>query len=973
MDTQGLPVELQAAKELGLTGGKQEIVNFGQEKLVSKAKEMIQKYYQSWISADKLLGVMMDHEKDYWTYKDEYIEREWQIMKTAWKNGLLGESYQVVGYCPSCQTALSHSEVSLEYEMLEDPSLYYKAKLRGYENRFIVLWTTMPFTLITDAMVGAKPSAKYSIVDVKGEEWVIASNRVNDVMKEWKISEFKVKSEILGRYLEGEKYYYPLAEEIPKQIELEEKSDLHIVVLDESVDISTGTGLVHMAPANGEIDFEVARKENIPVFNPFDESACFTSDAGKYSGIFARETDQIVIGDLERKGLLVHTSTIIHEYPTCWRSHHRLIWLARREYFYWVEKIGDLAYKAAEEVQYYFEAPRNRFLNIIKEKKPWCVSRERVWGTPLPIWACSKCGEKMGLFSRKNIVENALELPDGPDFELHRPWMDRVVVKCRKCGGKAYREPFVLDTWHNSGASYYAAFTDEEYAQCVPVEFLTEAIDQTRGWAYSLLTLSVIQNNSPKSPYKAFLFQGHILGPDEMKMSKSLGNVIDANKTLVENSVDTLRFYFAWKNSPISTMVFRPDEIQGRPFQVLNTLYHLHVYLQQNSLLDKFDDGKHTLDWALQNGLTNFLDKWILSRMQRMIGNVVKAYSKGEYNEVARSLEDFIVEELSQKYVPAVRKELWTDEPITLDRRLTVYALLGYCLKTLDILLHPISPFVTEKLYIECFSYRKETVLMEDMPKIRAELINDRIDKKFDIVNMIISAASSLRMKSKLKRRWPVEEIIFISEKAKDLTEEEVTILEDLLNTKKLEKTSDMSAAPLKFNLRPNLQVLGKKLKGKLPRLLLFLEKEDKDKLARKLMTEKETLLSYDETEIQIQESDFEFLMEPEEGYAYLDVEGDKLFMKISRNANLIKEGILRDVARRIQAYRKELGLNPAQIVKVVEISSDDNEITETIREKGEELKFLVRADRINIMEELSEKWKSEEIDDKMLKINIMP
>jgi isoleucyl-tRNA synthetase len=237
----------------------------------------------------------------------------------------------------------------------------------------------------------------------------------------------------------------------------------------------------------------------------------------------------------------------------------------------------------------------------------------------------------------------------------------------------------------------------------------------------------------------------------------------------------------------------------------------------------------------------------------------------------------------------------------------------------------------------------------------------------------MISAASSLRMKSKLKRRWPVEEIIFISDKAKDLTEEEVTILEDLMNTKKLKKTSDMNIAPLRFNLRPNLQVLGKKLKGKLPQLLLFLEKEDKNKLARRLMTEKEILLSFDETETLVKESDFKFLMEPEEGYAYLDVEGDKLFMKISRNPNLIKEGILRDIARRIQAYRKELGLNPAQIVKLVEISSDDNEITGTIREKGEELRFLVRADRIDVREGLPEKWKSEEIDEKTLKINIMP
>ncbi len=293
----------------------------------------------------------------------------------------------------------------------------------------------------------------------------------------------------------------------------------------------------------------------------------FTEAAGRFAGMFARDSDSLVVDELRAKGSLVSIGKIVHDYPICWRSDDRLVWLARREYFYWVDRIREDVVKAAEKVEYFFEGPRNRFLAGLAESPAWCVTRERVWGTPLPIWVCEQCGEKTGAFSRDSIVKQAAELPDGPDFELHRPWVDRVVFRCPKCGGKAKREPFVLDTWHNSGASPYASFTDEEVKELVPVNFLTEAIDQTRGWAYTLLLLNVIKTGKPQAPYRKFLFQGHVLDEKGLKMSKRLGNVIQGLDLLRNNSVDLARFYVISKASPEDSVNFDMKEMAGRPFQ----------------------------------------------------------------------------------------------------------------------------------------------------------------------------------------------------------------------------------------------------------------------------------------------------------------------------------------------------------------------------------------------------------------------
>jgi len=602
-DTQGLPVELQAEKELGITGGKNEILEkIGIEKLVDECKRIVQKFNLKWVEADKLFGMSFNQENAYWTYKDEFIEREWQFLKKANENGILKEDYTVIAYCPGCQTSLSHSEVNQGYEIVKDPSLYYKVKISD-QDAFFIVWTTMPFTLVTDAMVGLNPDEDYHYVKVDNETWVVGKTRLKDFMNEVKVENYSIEKTVKGSEFEGKKYIHPLLEQVSLLKELSNEKNYHVAVSEEFVDVTAGSGIVHLSPANGEEDIKIANKRKVVVFNPIDDEVKFTEKAGKYQGLFVRDADEKIVNDLKENNSLIRIGKIKHSYPHCWRSHHQLVWLARKGWFYKLDQLGDKAIKAAEDVEYFFEQPRNRFLGIIKEKHPWCISRERFWGCPLPMWRCADCGNRNWFYSRKEIVDAASELPDGPDFELHRPWIDRIAIKCQKCGGSnTTREQFVLDTWHNSGSAPYSSLNNEEYNKSIPAPFFTEGIDQTRGWAYTLLIENVILNNSSVAPYKAFLFQGHVLDKNGNKMSKSLGNVIDAEELLKKYPVDLVRFYFIWKSSPIETLNFDTKELMSRPYQVLSTLYHLHLYFRQNSEYDQFDPNT-TLDQMQEKNL----------------------------------------------------------------------------------------------------------------------------------------------------------------------------------------------------------------------------------------------------------------------------------------------------------------------------------------------------------------------------------
>ena len=982
-DTQGLPVELQVEKELGVTGGKTDAIKqFGVERIVSECKKVVEKFNKTWVEVDELLGMSFNHEKAYWTFRDEFIEREWQILKKAHDNNILEEDFTVIAYCPSCQTSLSHAEVNQGYEEVKDPSLYYKVKLVD-EDVFLIVWTTMPFTLVTDAMVGLQPDEDYAYVKVENETWVVGKTRLEDFMLEVKIEEYKIEKTVKGSEFEGKKYIHPLLDLIPELNEFSKSDNYHVAVSESFVDASTGSGLVHLSPANGEEDIKIANKRKVKIFSPINDEVKFTSHAGKYQGMFVRDADRPIVEDLKDCNALVKIGKIKHKYPLCWRSHHPIVWLARRGWFYKLDRLENKAIDAAESVEYFFEQPKNRFLGIIKERHPWCISRERIWGCPLPVWNCEECNEKNWFFTRKEIVGASENLPDGPNFELHRPWIDNITVKCKKCGStKTKREEYVLDTWHNSGAAPYSSLTDEEYSKEIPAPFFTEGIDQTRGWAYTLLIENVILNNSATPPYKAFLFQGHVLDEKGGKMSKSKGNVLEGAKLLQKYPTDLIRFYFMWKASPIEPLSFSTDELMSRPYQVINTLFNLHLYFKQNSQYDNFESSS-TIEWAKQNNLLTSPDIWLLSKLQKLIQTMTEKNQSCKFHESAKAIDDFVINNLSQIYIPITRGELWDEDEEKKNRRLAIYAVLDKVLKTLDILIHPFCPFTSEYLYHTVFE-GKQSILLDKWPEYQESLVNEKIEESFDIMKDVVSISSAARMKGKLKRRWPLNEAQICVKKGQKIKLETLSkLLQSQLNVEKftvieteqesgLEQISELKqlGLPAKPTIKLERKRIGPKAKQHMGKLVSTFSETEPEKIVASLQKEQRYDFEIDDETISLEKEDFIVDFDASENFAMAKRDNYIVFISTSRNQEMMAKGLIKDVARRLQTLRKERGYTPTDILETASILDLDKESLEMIKDKTKDLAFLVRVKEVNFTESCKE-YKDDDIDGQKIRISV--
>ncbi|MEM4576790.1 MAG: isoleucine--tRNA ligase [Candidatus Nezhaarchaeales archaeon] len=914
-DTQGLPVELEAEKSLGLKS-KKEIETIGYERFVEECNRLVDFYLSHWRKASELLGLWLDYDNAYETRKKEYIEFIWWALKQAYDKGLLVEDLKVIAFCPRCETPLSDQEVALGYMSIDDPSIYVKIPLSAQGSTYIIIWTTTPWTLPANEAVCLHPDEHYVEVEVQGEKWILAEKLVEKVMSEVKVANYKVLRRFLGSEIEGVKYVHPLLDEVPEH-KCHESS--HIVTCDQRVSMEEGSGCVHIAPAHGPEDFEIGRKYSLPVFCPVDLNGGYTDKAGKYRGLYVREANKLIIDDLKRRGLLVYEGIITHEYPHCWRCNTPLIYRADKQWFLRIEPVKEVILEENKKVKWVPQwAGEARFHNWIVNARDWCISRLRVWGSPLNIWTCTKCANRVCVGSIEELKSLAVTVVE--DLELHRPWIDAVKLRCPKCGGDMVREPHVLDCWLDSGLAHAASVNylkDKSIFQVVfPYDFITEAVDQTRGWFFSLIFTSVMLFN--KSPYKSVLCQGHVLDKLGQKMSKSKGNVVWALDVMEREGTDPLRLYLVMKSAPWDSLNFDIEELRTVK-RLLNTIFNVFKFASTYMELDKFNYGKNPID--------NFVDKlkpedqWILSRIQTTIENVTSNIEAFNVHEASKAVVNFMIEDLSHGYIRFIRRRVWLEEENI--EKLMTYSVLYYVLDKALRLLAPFTPHIAEWLYqvfLRKFGdWKEESIFMLEWPHAEPRFINRELEEGGEQLISTLTLVASARQKARLKSRWPVSGVVVVlfNEDLSKKLENFLNLLREQANARSVAITSNIPAdLKLKVKIQEGkVKKFGEKVKS----LNEFLENVEAGRLIRELCVYGKTCINLSGEEVFLESEDVE-VVSAEDGAKWVFVLGKHMVvcLNTTRDKELEAEAITREIVRRVQYMRKELDLKIEDYIDLI-------------------------------------------------------
>ena len=978
-DMQGLPVELEVEKnegiaEKGLIGS-----DLGMDVFVQKCKDLVDFYLERWVNDSVRLGLWLDYPNAYQTRKDDYIEHVWYFLKLANEKGLLGRGYRVNPTCPRCVTALSGHEVSQGYATKIDPSIYVKFKLVDRENEFLVIWTTTPFTLISNEMVSVHPKYKYVKVDVGGEFWWVVEDLVDTVMEKAKVESYNKVETITGKKMLGWKYHHPFYDEVPFHQEHNEKY-MHAVVTGKHVTVEDGTGLVHTAPGFGPDDFEMGKEYNVPILAPVDTTGKFTAEVPMFEGKMVFDTNAEVPRLLEKKGLLVHEETISHEYPHCWRCDTPLIYLAdKTQWFLKMTGLRDDLVKANNDVDWTPDwAGAGRFGDWLANADDWCISRSRVWGSPLPVWVCDDCQSEVVIGSRKELKERAVKFPD--DFEMHRPWVDEVVLKCEKCKGDMHREQFVTDCWLDSGMAHTASVDyikdPSLFKSLFPYDFITEAVDQSRGWFYSLLYTSVVMHGH--TPFKNCVSQEHVLDEDGGKMSKSRGNVVWAKDSLETIGADPFRIFMLTRSASWSRMNYSQKEIDLTR-KKLDVLWNVVLFSETYMELDKFKFNEKRMMKFLPKA--NLEDKWLLSRLQSVVKEYHEQMGKYLWHHAGRVLLEFISEDLSRVYLPLVKKRVWLDSEDP--KKIMAYDVMYYTLQTFIRLLNPFTPFLSEKIHKD-FLVRfaeniPESINLTDMPMLVDNLMDEEIEATFDVLQELRTSSSHARNKRGVKLRHPVAKVTLIaldketSKRAESLKE----LLLDDLNTRDFESLlTDVMAEFTKLSIKPNYKALGPRYKDMMKDLVAQLQKEDAVKLRNTLENGTATM-QVKGKKVELVEGDIEFEESLPEYLSYAESKIGKVYVDVTRTKELEAEGLVRDVTRRVQVMRKEMDLKVEQSIDLV-LHFSDQESVELAKMFENHLKNETRAVTLDLVgPDREPAWKKYsyikewEIDDLKLKIGM--
>lgn len=933
-DTHGLPVELEVEKMLGLDG-KEQIEQYGLEPFIGHCKESVWKYKGMWEDFSATVGFWADMDHPYVTYHNDFIESEWWALKQIWEKGLLYKGFKIVPYCPRCGTPLSSHEVAQGYKDVKEKSAIAKFKVKG-EDAYILAWTTTPWTLPSNVALCVNPDETYVKVQMKedGTVYYLAQALCDTVLGE---GSYEVKETYVGKDLEY-KEYEPLFDCASSICEKQHKK-AYFVTCDTYVTLTDGTGVVHIAPAFGEDDSKVGRNYDLPFVQLVDAKGEMTKET-PWAGTFCKKADPLVLKDLEERGLLFSAPNFEHSYPHCWRCDTPLIYYARESWFIKMTAVKDDLIRNNNTINWIPESiGKGRFGDWLENVQDWGVSRNRYWGTPLNIWEC-ECGCQHSVGSIEELKSMSDNCPD--DIELHRPFIDAVTIRCPKCGKEMHRVPEVIDCWFDSGsmpfAQHHYPFENKElFEQQFPADFISEAVDQTRGWFYSLLAISTLLFN--KAPYKNVIVLGHVQDENGQKMSKSKGNAVDPFDALATYGADAIRWYFYINSAPWLPNRFHGKAVMEGQRKFMGTLWNTYAFFVLYANIDNFDATKYTLEYDK----LPVMDKWLLSKLNTLIKEVDSNLGNYRIPEAARALQDF-VDDMSNWYVRRSRERFWAKgmEQDKINAYMTLYT----ALVTVAKVAAPMIPFMCEDIYQNLVrnidKTAPESVHLCDFPAADESHIDKELEAYMDEVLKIVVFGRAARNTANIKNRQPIGKMFVKAERA--LPEFYQEIIEDELNVKTVEFTDDVRAFT-SYSFKPQLKTVGPKYGKQLGNIRKALSEIDGN-AAMDTLNEKGALtFDFDGAEVVLTKEDLLIDAAQVEGYVS---EGDNTVMVVldtNLTPELLEEGFVREIISKIQTMRKEAGFEVMNHIRV--FVNGNEKIAEIFAEHGEEIRSEVLADEI--------------------------
>ena len=939
-DTHGLPVELEVEKKLGLDG-KEQIEEYGMEPFIRQCKESVWKYKGMWEDFSSTVGFWADMDKPYVTYEDNYIESEWWALKEIWNKNLLYKGFKIVPYCPRCGTPLSAQEVSQGYKSVKERSAIVRFKVIE-EDAYFLAWTTTPWTLPSNTALCVNPGETYCKVKAAdGYVYYMAEALLDTVLGRLGTEEtpaYEILEKFVGKDLEY-KEYEPLWE-CTKEAAEKQKKKGHFVVCDNYVTMSDGTGIVHIAPAFGEDDNRVGRDYNLPFVQFVDGQGNMTEET-PYGGIFVKKADPVILTDLDKEGKLYDAPKFEHDYPHCWRCDTPLIYYARESWFIKMTAVRDDLIRNNNTINWIPESiGKGRFGDWLENVQDWGISRNRYWGTPLNIWECS-CGHMHSVGSRQELYEMSGN-EAAKTVELHRPYIDEITLKCPECGGTMHRVPEVIDCWFDSGAMPFAQhhypFENKDlFEQQFPADFISEAVDQTRGWFYSLLAESTLLFN--KAPYKNVIVLGHVQDENGQKMSKSKGNAVDPFEALEKYGADAIRWYFYINSAPWLPNRFHGKAVVEGQRKFMSTLWNTYAFFVLYANIDNFDATKYTLDYEK----LSVMDKWLLSKLNTLIQTVDDNLANYRIPESARALQEF-VDEMSNWYVRRSRERFWAKgmEQDKINAYMTLYT----ALVTVSKVAAPMIPFMTEDIYQNLVrsidKEAPESIHLCDFPTADAKFMDKELEANMEELLKVVVLGRACRNTANIKNRQPIGTMYVKAEKKMDTFFTD--IIADELNVKEVKFADDVEAF-ISYSFKPQLRTVGPKYGKLLGGIRQALTDIDGTKAMNELRADGVLKLDINGNEVVLSDEDLLIETAQTEGFV-TETEGEvSVVLDTNLTPELLEEGFVREIISKVQTMRKEADFEVMD--KICVYVQDNDKIQDIMKAHQEEIQGEVLAEQL--------------------------